>query len=158
MTTKELLKGITAQAYNADEMSLLCGVYARKWVPPDNLVADPENNLTEDQACAGSTAWHQSIWKILEHVADCKVMYAVQAFGEPSEPLPAKGGSLESLLAYLDAAQQYVEHCLERISEEALAKPVPTACHGESAAHLFWILAQHDVTHGAQIQVIRDNL
>jgi hypothetical protein len=33
---------------------------------------------------------------------------------------------------------------------------VPTDWHGESAAHLLWVLAQHDVAHGAQIGVLRD--
>ena len=158
MTTKELLQHATAQAYNGDEMSLLCGVFPRKWVPPDNLIPDPDHNLTHDQACADSSVWYQPIWKILKHVADCKAMYATQAFGEPSKPFPTEGESLESLLEYLGATHQYLEHCVGEIEETDLAKPVPASSHGESAANLFWVLAQHDVSHGAQIQVIRDNL
>jgi len=158
MTCKEMLQHAAASAYSGDEMSLLCAVYARKWVPPDNLIRDPDSDLTEQQAKAKSPAWYRSIWEILKHVADCKAMYAKQAFGEPPEPFPGVGDTLESLLAYLDTTHKYVERCLSEIDEGALAMPVATSCHGESAANLFWVLAQHDVAHGAQIEVIRESL
>ena len=158
MTSKKLLKDVTNLSYNGNEMSLLGGVYTRKWVPPDNLIPDPQNNLTEDQDGAVSTIWEHSIWEILEHVAGCKSMYAVQAFGQPVEPFPEIGDSLQSLLTHLDSVHRYVVDCLDGMDDEALASPVPTTCHGDSAANLFLVMARHDVCHGAQIQMIRHNM
>ena len=155
---KEMLQRVAASAYNGDEMSLLCAVYTRKLVPPGNLIRDPDNDLNEPQAKAESPAWYRSIWEVLKHVADCKAMYAKQAFGEPPAPFPDVGDTLESLLTYLEATHKYVERCLTEIDEGTLGMPVPTSYHGESAANLFWVLGQHDVAHGAQIQIIRENL
>ena len=45
--------------------------------------------------------------------------------------------------------------CLEGCTEEDLAHPIPTRFHGQSAAHFFWIMAMHDISHGAQIRTIR---
>lgn len=158
MTAKELLRRETESAYNGDEMSLLCGVYARKWVPPDNLVRDPDRDLTPEQARQQPAVWHCPILSILEHVADCKAMYMEQAFGPPPEPYPEPGGSLVTMLAYLESTHRRLLACLDALDDHALARPVPTACHGETAADLFWVLAQHDVCHGAQITVIRGTL
>jgi len=156
MTTRRFLLQITHSAYDGDEMSRLSDVFAREWVPPDDLIRDPEHDLTEEQAQRKPAHWHRSILEILLHVADCKVMYLTQAFGSPPEPFPAKADTLPSTLEYLAATQRYLLVCLERLDEEALAQPVPTTCHGESAAHLFWVLAQHDVYHGSQIGVLRE--
>ncbi len=90
-------------------------------------------------------------------MADCKAMYLTQAFGQPPEPFPPAGDTLGSLLAYLDAVQRYQAACLQGLSDEALDQPVPTSGHGESAAHLFWVLAQHDVYHGTQIGMVRES-
>lgn len=155
VTARELLRLMTAQAYNGDEMSLLCGVFARKWVPPDNLVPDPERNLTAGDAKKRAPGWDQSILDLLRHVAECKAMYMEQAFGAPSEPFGALGDGLRSLLEYLDATQKYLVSCLDKMPDEDLAKPVATQCHGESAANLFWVLAQHDIHHGSQIKLLR---
>ncbi|HUT57795.1 MAG TPA: DinB family protein [Phycisphaerae bacterium] len=158
MTTKELLLHQTELACNGDEMSLLCGVYARKWTPPDNLIRDPDNDLSEGEAARRPDGWYQGIGEILKHVAECKVMYMTQAFGPPPQALAEPGESLTSLLACLEAAQAHLKTCLAKLDEAALARPVPTSSHGESAAHLFWVLAQHDVAHGSQIVMIRDML
>ena len=158
MDTRELLRHQTELAYNGDEMSLLCGVHTWKWVPPDNLVRDPDRDLTPEQARQQPAVWHCPILSILEHVADCKAMYMEQAFGPPPDPHPEPGGCLVTVLAYLDATQRRVLDCLDGLDDQALARPVSTACHGETAANLFWVLAQHDVCHGAQITVIRGTL
>ena len=83
-------------------------------------------------------------------------MYMSQAFAPPTHPLPPMGTSLESTLVYLDAAQRYVLACLESLDEADLGKPVPTTCHGQSAANLFRVLTQHDINHSSQIEVLRE--
>jgi hypothetical protein len=158
MTTKKLLLDITGKAYKSDEMCLLSGVFPWNWSPDKGCYRLPEQDLTEEQARSETDVWYQPVWSILKHVADCKAMYAVQAFGQPPTAFPEAADTLESLLAYLDATHSYLVSCLERIPDEDLGKPVPTEFHGESAANLFWVLAQHDVSHGAQIDVIRSNL
>lgn len=155
MTIQEFLLHITTLAYNGDEMSLLCGVFPRRWVPPDNLVPDPERNLTDAVARRETELSSWTMLKVLQHVADCKAMYMTQAFGEPPQPFPAVGDDLESVLAYLDAAHDYLITCLANLDETDLGKPLPTTAHGESAAHLFWVMAQHDVNHGSQILSLR---
>ena len=156
MTGKQLLLHITAKAYDADEMALLSDVFPWRFVPPDRLERDPSRDLTEAVARTKPERWHQPIWDILKHVGECKAMYLEQAFGPPPEPYPEIGESLESLLAYLESVQRRCIACIEALDEADLGEPVPTDWHGESAAHLFWVLAQHDVAHGAQIGVLRD--
>jgi hypothetical protein len=155
MTTKELLLHITRAAYDGDEMSLLCGMFPRKWVPPDDLVPDPARNLTDDVARreTGLSSW--TILSVLQHVADCKAMYMAQAFGEPPCALPPAGDNLQSILAYLDAAHNYLTTCLGSMDDANLDQPVPTSCHGETAANLFWVMAQHDVNQGSQLVSLR---
>lgn len=155
MTIKAALLHGTRCAYEGEEMSLLCEVYAHKWVPPDGLIRDPGRDLTDAVARIRPETWHRSILDILTHVAECKTMYMIQAFGPPPHPLSAPGDSLQSVLRALDEAHGYLVACLERIDEAELGKPVPTNCHGETAANLFWVLAQHDVSHGSQIGVLR---
>lgn len=158
MTAKQLLLHMTRLAYNADEMALLTSVYPWTWRPPGPAVRDPARDLTDEQARAKPDGWHRSILDILRHVAECKVAYMTQAFGEPPEPLGEAGQTLEDVLAWLDAAQRLVVARLEAIDEADLAKPVQTDHHGESAANLFWVLAQHDVAHGSQIELIRESM
>ena len=158
MTAKELLLHMTRLAYDADEMALLSGVFPWKFEPPGPAVQDPARDLTDEQAHAKPDCWHRPIIDILIHAAFCKVHYMTQAFGEPPEPLGEAGQTLESVLAYLDAAQRLVLARLEAIDEADLAKPVATDHHGESAANLFWVLAQHDVAHGSQIKLIRESM
>lgn len=150
-----MLGRMTAEAYNGDEMSLLCGVFARRWEPPDNLVPDPERNLTADGAKRKAAGWDSSILDLLRHVAECKAMYMEQAFGAPAEGFGAPGEELGSVLAYLNATHAYLVACLDKIPDEDLGRSVSTQCHGESAANLFRVLAQHDIHHGSQIKLIR---
>ena len=143
MTCKELLLHETRRAHDWDEMCMLSAV----------------RGLTTEVARREPEAlWHQSIWQIIHHVAVCQLIYMKQAFGEPSEPIPEPGDTIESLLEYLDACYRYRLQCLERIDEKGLAEPVPTDWHGESAADLFWVMIQHDVNHAGQIVVLREAL
>jgi uncharacterized damage-inducible protein DinB len=157
MTAKELLLHITRTAYDGDEMSLLCGVFPYKWDDAINdLVPDPERALTDQVARRETERSSWSILRVLEHVAECKAGYMVQAFGEPDETFPPQGDDLESVLAYLAATQAYLVTCLEGMDEVSLGQPVPTEWHGETAANLFWVMAQHDVDHGSQIVNLRN--
>jgi len=155
VTTKELLLNITRAAYDGDEMSLLCGVFPRKWAPPNGVVPDPERNLTNDVARQETHLSSWTILKILQHVGQCKATYMNQAFGEPPHPFPPVGDDLASALAHLEAAHRYLVACLENVDETDLDKPVPTSWHGETAANLFWVMAQHDVDHGSQLVCLR---
>jgi uncharacterized damage-inducible protein DinB len=155
MTTKELLLHITRKAYDG-EMSVLRGVFPWKWDPSQNdLVPDPGRALTDDVARRETELSSWTILKVLRHVAQCKAGYMVEAFGEPPEPLPPAGEDLESVLAYLEATQKLLVTCLENMDEADMGKPVPTSWHGETAANLFWVMAQHDVDHGSQIVSLR---
>ena len=82
-------------------------------------------------------------------------MYMDQAFGPPAEDYPEPGETLQSVLRYVAAAHQRMIECLQSLDDEALVRPVKTTAHGESAANLFWVLVQHDVSHGGQIGVLR---
>ena len=55
----------------------------------------------------------------------------------------------------LDKAHGNLVSCLEACSDEDLDRPIPTHSHGESAAHFFWIMAMHRISHAAQIRTIR---
>lgn len=59
------------------------------------------------------------------------------------------------MLKVLNEAHVHLVSCLEACPEEGLDKPIPTAWHGESAAHFFWIMVMHRVSHAAQIRAIR---
>lgn len=154
MTLKSHLMFMTREAYCGDDMSLLSGVYTRRWEPPGDLVPDPDGYLKEEEAHLLAPGWHRSILDILHHVADSKILYMSQAFGPPIDPLPEEGETLQDALTRLAAGQRMVESCLENLDEAELCRPVPTQCHGDSAAHLFRTLAQHDINHGAQIEVL----
>jgi hypothetical protein len=155
VTTKELLLRITRAAYGGDEMSLLCGVFPWKWAPSQGLVPDPERSLTDDIARRDADHSSWTVLKVLKHVAECKAGYMIQAFGEPPQPFPPPGDDLRSVLTYLETTQTYLMTCLKKIDEADLGKPVPTPWHGETAANLFWVMAQHDVDHGSQIVSLR---
>ena len=155
MTTKELLLHITRAAYDGDEMSLLCGVFPSKWLPPDGLVRDPERSLTDGVARQETDLSSWTILKILRHVADCKAGYMIQAFGQPPQSFPLPGDDLESVLAFLEATHRHLITSLQNTDEADLNEPVPTSWHGETAANLFWVMAQHDVDHGSQIVSLR---
>ncbi len=141
MSPKELLLHETKRAHDWDEMCMLGAV---RGLTTEVAGRQPEG------------LWHQSIWQVIHHVAICQLMYMKQAFGEPVEPIPEPGETIESLLEYLDACYRYRLACLERIDEEDLARPVATDWHGETAANLFCVMVQHDVNHAGQIMVLRE--
>jgi len=151
---KELLQTMTREAYEGDEMSLLSAIHPRKWDANWRPVLDEEHFLTDAEAMGQPAGWYRTMFDIIKHVADCKFMYMTQAYGAPAEP-PPSADDLASLLSYLQASQDLVTKRLEEQTDEALARPVPTTFHGESGAHLFWVLAQHDVCHGSQIEALR---
>jgi len=157
MTAKQLLLHETIQAYDFEEMSLLTSVKGWK---RDNATSSevraPERNLPDELANREPLHWHRGIIAILEHVAYCKIMYLTQAFGTPPAPLPDSDGTLASVLARLDAARAGLIDCLQKLPDEKLSDPVLTQFHGVSAANVFWVLAQHDVCHGSQIDMLRD--
>jgi hypothetical protein len=98
------------------------------------------------------TTW--TIEEIVYHVAMCEIEYCRQGFGQGLEydkPL----GDIAQGLALLDRAHMLLAGCLEGCTEEDLDRPIPTRFHGESAAHFFWIMVMHRVSHAAQIRTIR---
>lgn len=140
MNAKELLCKQTHEAFAGnDEMSLKVAL----------------RRLSQAEAAWQPNRETASIEQIVHHVAACKVMYCKQAFGDCSLEDDVPVGDLGKTLDWLDRAQQHLTECLEAIAVEDLASPVPTRFHGESAAHLFWILLMHDLCHGGQIQIVR---
>jgi len=138
MTAKELLLKQTREAFDG-EMSLHDGL----------------KGLTQEEASRrlNDTTW--TIEEILFHVARCKIGYCRDAFGEWQGEIPKPLGDLTAVLELLDVAQAHLLECLVNCSEEALLQPLPINCHGESAAHFFWVMIQHDISHGAQIRALR---
>lgn len=94
----------------------------------------------------------RTIEQVVRHVAVCKSMYCHQAFGTPEMAIPDGNGKYTEYLACLEKAQITVVECMANCSEDDLSGPVPTKSHGESAAHLFWILLMHDLWHAGQIK------
>jgi uncharacterized damage-inducible protein DinB len=139
MNAKDLLLKELHDAYSGDdEMSLLASL----------------DDLSPQEA-----AWrlNDKTWTVAEivyHVAACEIDYCAQGFGQEIEydrPLD----DVPRLLALLNQAHELLTRCLEGCPEEALDEPIPTRFHGESAAHFFWIMVMHRVSHAAQIRTIR---
>ena len=140
MTAIELLLKQTHESFaENDEMSLKAAL----------------TGLTQEEASwrFNETTW--TIEEILYHVASAKIEYCKQGFGRWREAYAKPHGDIDGLIRLLDRAQAHLVQCLEACSEEGLVKPIPTRFHGESAAHFFWIMAMHDVSHAAQIGMIR---
>lgn len=139
MKAKELLLKQLHDAYAGDdEMSLKASL----------------GNFSEKEVSwrMNDTTW--TIEEILYHVAACEIEYCRQGFGEGLEhgkPI----GDIEGMVALLDRAHAHLVGCLEALPEEDLDKPIPTEWHGESAAHFFWIMIMHRISHAAQIRAIR---
>jgi hypothetical protein len=111
-------------------------------------------NLTQEETSwrMNDTTW--TIEEILYHIAGCEIEYCRQGFGkglEYGKPI----GEIERMLNLLDQAHARLVGCLETLPEADLDKPIPTEWHGESAAHFFWIMIMHRVSHAAQIRTIR---
>ncbi len=140
MNAKELLKKQTHEAFEGDdEMSLKAALW----------------KLTPQEAAWKPNDRTGTIEQIVHHVAACKVMYCKQAFGGCSLEDNVPVGDLHRTLDWLGRCHRHLESCLDAVKLEELGRPVPTRFHGESAAHLFWILLMHDICHGGQIQIIR---
>ena len=143
MNSKELLLKQLMDCYSGDdEMSLLASL----------------GDLTAEEASwrMNDTTW--TIADILYHLYSCEIEYCKQGFGraigadgvyeKPLDDVPA-------LLALLDQAHALMVRCLSECSKKALEQPIPTQWHGESAAHFFWIMVMHRVSHAAQIRTLR---
>jgi len=139
LNTKQLLLVQLHDAYAGDdEMSLQASL----------------GDLLQEEASwrMNETSW--TIEEILYHVAACEIEYCRQGFGRDMEhgrPI----GDVGQGLKLLDEAHALLIGCLEALPEGALDEPIPTQWHGESAAHFFWIMAMHRVSHAAQIRTIR---
>jgi uncharacterized damage-inducible protein DinB len=137
---KDLLIKQTQDAFaDSEEMSLLCSV--------------KDLAQTEAEWRLNATTW--TIEEILFHVASCKIEYCKQAFGRWASEIPDAFGNIQEMIALATSAHEHVLQCLHHCSEDDLIRPVPTTFHGESGAHLFWVLIMHDISHGAQIRTIR---
>jgi uncharacterized damage-inducible protein DinB len=138
VNAKELLLKELCDAYSGDdEMSLQVSL----------------GDLSPQEASwrMNKTTW--TIQEILYHVATCEIEYCRQGF---EKGLDYKSlGDIQQMLDLLHRAHVHLVSCLEACSEEELEKPIPTRSHGESAAHFFWIMAMHRVSHASQIRTIR---
>jgi hypothetical protein len=127
----------------------------------DAYSGDDEMSL---QASLGDLSPEEAAWRlndttwtmaeIVYHIASCEIEYCRQGFDagvEYDKPLD----SVPRLLALLDRAHELLVHCLQDCPEEDLGRPIPTRWHGESAAHFFWIMIMHRISHAAQIRTLR---
>ena len=139
MTAKDLLLKELYDAFSGDdEMSLKASL----------------GNLTQEEASwrLNDTTW--TIEEILYHIASCEIEYCRQGFGKAIEydkPI----GDTDRMLGLIDKAHELLMQCLGDCSQEDLEAPIKTRWHGESAAHFFWIMIMHRVSHAAQIRSIR---
>ena len=139
MDAKQLLLTQLRDAYASDdEMSLQASL----------------GDLSQEEASwrMNETTW--TIEEIVYHVAACEIEYCRQGFGKALE-YGRTIGDVGQGLTLLDQAHKLLVGCLEALPEEALDEPIPTQWHGESAAHFFWIMVMHRVSHAAQIRTIR---
>jgi uncharacterized damage-inducible protein DinB len=139
MNAKALLLKQLQDCYSGDdEMSLLASL----------------GGLSADEASwrLNETTW--TIAEILYHLYSCEIEYCKQGFGQ-SIPYDKPLGDIKALLGRLDQAHALMVRCLEECPEGALDQPIPTRWHGESAAHFFWIMVMHRVSHAAQIRALR---
>ena len=139
MTAKDLLLKELHDAFSGDdEMSLKASL----------------GNLTQAEASRrlNETTW--TIEEILYHIASCEVEYCRQGFGKAIE-YDKPMGDIDEMLALVDKAHELLMQCLDDCSAEDLESPIKTRYHGESAAHFFWIMIMHRVSHAAQIRSIR---
>lgn len=138
MNTKDLLIKQTREAFEG-EMSLMSAL----------------GDLSQEEASWRLNEKTWSIEEIVYHVASCKIEYCKQGFGKWNTGYAKPMGELGDMLALLAKAQDHLLHCLSSCLPEELGRPINTQFHGESAAHFFWIMIMHDISHGAQIRTIR---
>jgi uncharacterized damage-inducible protein DinB len=108
---------------------------------------------------AEEAAWrlNDTTWTIAEivyHLYSCEIEYCKRGFGR-SIPYDKPLDDVAALLALLDQAHALMMRCLQACGEDALDQPISTPWHGESAAHFFWIMVMHRVSHAAQIRTLR---
>ncbi len=136
---KLLLKQLQDAFSGDDEMSLKASL----------------KGLTQEEASwrLNDTTW--TIEEILYHIASCEIEYCKQGFGKWKWEYDRTIGDICRTLDLLDKAHEHLVECLEGCSEDDLEKPIKTRYHGESAAHFFWIMIMHRISHAAQIRTIR---
>jgi len=138
MDTKELLTKQTNEAFEG-EMSLMGAL----------------QGLSQEEVSwrLNDTTW--TIEEIIYHVAACKIEYCKQGFGKWDFEYSTTEGDIQASLGLLNKAQEHLTECLSNCTLEDLDQPISTKFHGQSAAHFFWIMIMHDISHGAQIGMIR---
>jgi hypothetical protein len=140
ISVKDLLLKETREAFDGnDEMSLKAAL----------------GKITQDEASWVPHPGMQTAEKMVRHLAWCKSWYCEQGFARPMLSVDEKAQNIGEALALLDQSQKTLMECLETCGEEALGQAIPTKCHGESAAHFFWIMLMHDIWHGGQIKTRR---
>ena len=127
----------------------------------DAYSGDDEMSL---QASLGDLAPEEIAWRlndktwtiaeIVYHIASCEIEYCRQGFDQAIAYDKALD-DIPRLLALLERAHALLVRCLQQCPDEDLDKPIPTRWHGESAAHFFWIMIMHRISHAAQIRTIR---
>jgi uncharacterized damage-inducible protein DinB len=138
MNIKELLIKQTSEAFEG-EMSLMSALV----------------DLTQEEASWRLNDKTWTIEEIIYHVASCKIEYCKQGFGKWRADYPKPIGDIDNMLRLLAEAQDHLVDCLLSCSLEDLDRPINTRFHGQSAGHFFWIMIMHDISHGAQIGMIR---
>jgi hypothetical protein len=78
-----------------------------------------------------------------------------QGFSKWNEPEEKSFGNITAMIYMNRKAHNHLLECLRGCTEDDLLKPIPTRCHGKTAANFFWIMIMHDINHGAQIKTIR---
>jgi uncharacterized damage-inducible protein DinB len=139
VNAKQLLLKQLHDCYSGDdEMSLMASL----------------GDLTAEEAGwrLNDTTW--TVAEILYHLYSCEIEYCKQGFGQ-SIPYDKPLEDPTALLDLLAQAHALMARCLSECPEEALEQPIPTRWHGESAAHFFWIMVMHRISHAAQIRTLR---
>jgi uncharacterized damage-inducible protein DinB len=140
MAMKDLLLTQTIDAFEGnEEMSLLSSVES---LPQK----ESEWKLNE-------SSW--TIEEILYHVASSKIYYCRQGFSKWNEPEEKPFGNIAAMIDLNRRAHSHLLECLRDCIEDDSQKPIPTRCHGKTAANFFWVMIMHDINHGAQIKTIR---
>ena len=140
MDAKDLLLKQLQDAFSGDdEMSLKASL----------------GDLTHEEASwrLNDTTW--TIEEILFHIASCEIEYCKQGFGKWQSEYDKPIGDMDKMMELVDKAHEHLVQCLQGCSEEDLGEPIETKYHGKSAAHFFWIMIMHRVSHAAQIRTIR---
>ena len=140
MTAKELLLKQLQDCYSGDdEMSLMASL----------------GDLPAEEAGwrMNKTTW--TIAEILYHLYSCEIEYCKQGFGKWQDAYPRPIGDIDQMLALLANGQDHLLDCLRGCTLDDLDAPIRVQHHGRSAAHFFWIMIMHRISHAAQIRTLR---